>query len=70
MKRLPAFLLAFLTVATLAVVGWGLLAGSAGPGAGGGTAGLRTVDMDRYLRRVQEGSLSNQEARWWVPVAP
>jgi len=70
MKRLRACLLAALAIATLAIVAWGLTEGSAGPGAGGGTAGLRVVDVDRYLRRVQEGTLSDRDARWWVPVPP
>lgn len=70
MKRVPALILAAVTAATLAIVAWGLLEGARGPGAAGGTAGLRDVDLDRYLRRVQEGSLSDAEARWWVPLEP
>lgn len=70
MKRVAPILLALLAAATLLLVVRGLAVGPSGAGAAGGTAGLRVVDMDRYLRRVQEHTLSDVEARWWVPAPP
>mgnify|MGYP000958278296 CR=1 FL=1 len=70
MKRIAPLLLLLLTIATFAAVGFGLATGPGVGGAAGGSPGMRVVDMDRYLRRVQEGTLSDREARWWVPMPP
>ncbi len=70
MRRISPLLLALLAIATFAVVGYGLLGGTGVGGVAGGSPGMRVVDIDRYLRRVQEGTLSDREARWWVPMPP
>jgi hypothetical protein len=68
MKRLAAILLVLMTLATTLLIARGMLEGAQGSLVEGATPGLRAVDMDRYLRRVQEGRLSDREALWWVPL--
>jgi predicted membrane-bound spermidine synthase len=46
----------------------GFVAAGDGPGlASGGSQRVRKVNMEEFLRKVQEGRLSDREADWWVP---
>jgi hypothetical protein len=68
MRDWRAWCLCGLVAAAAALVLSGLVGGGAGLSGGSATAEFRPVDRDRYLRRVQEGTLSDREARWWHPA--
>lgn len=68
MTRWRGWLLGGLAAAAAGLVLSGLLGGGTGTPVGPRPALFRPVDRDRYLRRIQEGTLSDREARWWHPV--
>jgi hypothetical protein len=69
--RTPRAGIVFLAVmvALLLAVGWGLGQGlSTRSVLAGAQPGVQRVDVERVLRQIDEGRLSDHEALYWVPV--
>jgi predicted membrane-bound spermidine synthase/Na+-translocating ferredoxin:NAD+ oxidoreductase RnfG subunit len=61
----PAF--AVLVAATALVVAWSVATGS-GAATAASSPGVRGLDMERVMRLIHEGRLSDREATFWKPV--
>ncbi|MBM4397834.1 MAG: 4Fe-4S binding protein [Deltaproteobacteria bacterium] len=67
-RRLAA--LVAIAIAAVLVAGWIALdaSGTAALPGSGASAGVRRIDGDRVRGLIQEGRLSDRDARWWVPA--